>query len=525
MNILKRFRAWRDARALARAVRAEAVRDLSTLAVEKIRARGIKADARLTKPAAPASKIEPYKPPPGVLPAAEMAMDYDSTNYDYVNQMAYGSWVGGHFKGYPYLAMLAIQTEYRKMSEVLAEEATRKWIKLKSKGDEDKSDIIKKLYDAMAKFKIRDHFRTMALYDGQFGRGQLYIDLRTPRGTVASTDPAELKTLLLRTPQKITRGSLIGFKCVEPQWTFPGRYNSDNPLAADFYRPQAWYVMAREIHATRLITFISRPVPDMLKPSFNFGGLSLTQLAEPYVENWLRTRDSVSDLIHSFSLSGIMTDLSTILQDGGDVSQMDLRAGLYNEMRDNRGLLMLNKDSEEFFQHNVPLSGLDALQAQAQEQMATPASIPLVKFFGITPSGLNASSDGEIRVFYDGIKASQEADWRDPLTAVLEIIQLSEFGAVDPDVTFDFEPLWEADGTEMATIRKTDADTDAVLIAAGVITQDESRERLIGDEGSPYHSLESNPEAKDIAETLSEEEEARSAELLAKTQPPEAAAE
>ena len=200
---------------------------------------------------------------------------------------------------------------------------------------------------------------------------------------------------------------------------------------------------------------------------------------------------------------------------------MGLRAQLFTETRDNRGLLLVDKGTEEYFQHDTPLSGLDKLQAQAQEQQSAVASIPLVKLLGITPSGLNASSDGEIRVFYDHIHASQEADWRDALTAVIEIIQLSEFGEIDPDITFDFEPLWEPDATELATQRKTDADTDAVLITAGVITQDEARNRLIDDPSTPYHSLERNPDAKDISETLSDEETARATELLAKTTQPD----
>lgn len=66
-----------------------------------------------------------------------------------------------------------------------------------------------------------------------------------------------------------------------------------------------------------MIDLISRPVPDMLKPAYNFGGLSLVQIAEPYVNNWLRTRDSVGDMLHSFSLSGIMTDMSQALTGKG----------------------------------------------------------------------------------------------------------------------------------------------------------------------------------------------------------------
>ncbi len=58
--------------------------------------------------------------------------------YDYVNSAASG--IG--FIGYPELASPAQRPEYRKMSEVLAKEMTRKWIKLESTGDKDKSEKI-----------------------------------------------------------------------------------------------------------------------------------------------------------------------------------------------------------------------------------------------------------------------------------------------------------------------------------------------------------------------------------------------
>ncbi|WP_163505183.1 anti-CBASS protein Acb1 family protein, partial [Escherichia coli] len=75
------------------------------------------------------------------------------------------------------------------------------------------------------------------------------------------------------------------------------------PLAADYYKPQSWYVMGKEVHASRFLSFVSRPVPDVLKAAYNFGGLSLSQIAEPYVDNWIRTRDSVGDMVHSYSTS------------------------------------------------------------------------------------------------------------------------------------------------------------------------------------------------------------------------------
>jgi phage-related protein (TIGR01555 family) len=442
----------------------------------------------------PKVQIEAYRPPTGVVPESELqdALAMDSTQYDYVNAV-YGE---ARFKGYPYLAMLAQRPEYRKISEVRAKEMTRKWIRLTSKGDDDKTERLQQLEAALIRYKVRSLFRRAAELDGFFGRGQIYIDVKKPDGGVAQDDPDELQTPLLLDKAKIKKGSLIGFKVVEPVWTYPSFYNSTNPLAKDYYKPLSWYVMGKTVHASRLLMFVSREVPDMLKAAYNFGGLSLSQMAEPYIENWLRTQKSVSDLVHSFSVSGIKTNMSAVLNGGGG-EQMFNRAKLFNMTRDTRGMFMIDKDTEEFFQFNTPLSGLDALQAQAQEQMASVSSIPLVKLLGITPSGLNASADGEIRVFYDDIHSQQEATFSDPLKRVLDVIQLSEFGEIDLDIGFEFEQLWQASEVEQATIRKTDADTDVALIGAGVISPDDARSRLASDPMNDYHGLEVN-DVKDL---------------------------
>ena len=76
----------------------------------------------------------------------------------------------------------------------------------------------------------------------------------------------------------------------------------------------------------------------------------------------------------------------------------------------------------------------------------------------IQPAGLNASSEGEIRVFYDWIGAYQEQFFTSNLTRVLGFIQLSLWGKVDEDITFTFEPLWSLDEKALAEIRKLEGE-------------------------------------------------------------------
>lgn len=466
------------------------------------------------QPKAP-REFQRYEPPKGVIPASmeRAILAMDSTDYAALNDacsMGYGTL--DSFPGYPYLAAMAQKPEYRKMVGIIAEKMTAKWVKIKTVGNDDKSERVKKIVAAMERFELRDKFKEAMEHDGYFGGGQIYIDVLSPKNVSAWTDENELKQKLFLSDKKIPKGSLKGFQVIEPVWTYPGVYNAQNPLSPDFYKPTEWFVMGKTAHASRMLDFISRPVPDLLKAAYNFRGLSLIQMAEPYVNNWLRTRDSVSDMIHSYSIPVLGTDMSQVLM-GNGADELLARMELFNRCRDNRGVFAKNKvgDQEESVEFvNAPLSGLDSLQNQAQEQMAFAPGIPLVFLLGITPDGLNASSEGEIRVFYDYIHALQNAVYKTPLKRAIDIIQLSEFGDIDPDITFDFEPLYEMSAKEKADIRKVDADTDSVYIAAGALSANEVREKIADDPDSPYHSLDLSDDLEIEEGEFDEDEESES---------------
>ena len=244
-------------------------------------------------------------------------------------------------------------------------------------------------------------------------------------------------------------------------------------------------MLATEVHATRLQTMISRPVPDMLKPTYSFRGISMSQLAMPYIDNWLRTQQSVSDTIKQFSITGVLTDLAQFLAPGASQA-LNNRAELFNRMRDNRNIAFLDKATEEFFQINTPLSGLSDLQAQAQEQQSAVSHIPLVKLTGITPSGLNASSEGEIRVWYDYVAGYQSRTVTPVMDTVLRLIQLSLFGEIDESIYWDWEELYELTALEDSDRQFKIAQTDSLNIESGIVTAEQVSARLNNDSGSMY---------------------------------------
>ena len=546
---------------------------------------------------------------------------------------------GQAFMGYPALAILQQRTEYRAIVETFAQEMTRKWIKFTSKGDDDKTGKLAQIEDEFERLEVRDRFRECAEKDGFLGRSHLFADF----GDWEKSE--ELKTSIgdgrdQASLQKLKGKKLERLRTIEAMWVYPSIYNSTDPLAPDWYKPKSWFVMSKEVHASRLMTFIGREVPDILKPAYAFGGLSISQMVKPYVDYWLGIRSSAGDIVQAFSVFVLSTDLSQTLMEGGD--QLFRRAELFNRVRRNSGLMMISKDDEDFKNVAAPLAGLHELVAQAQEHMCvrsgtliettrgqvpiedvtvsdrvmtrngyapvawagitkytsqfveieadgstihvteehgiwsegprqfvpaknvdhshflkkspawgntaarhmqdgvrvraarfirvaaepvydisvadgylpefyangilvhncSPAKIPLVKLTGISPSGLNASSDGEMRCFNDEVHSRQELLFRANLARILGFVQIGLFGEVDPNIGFEFEPLYELSEKEQAEVRKIEAETGQIMVDTGAISQEEERARVAADPSSPYAGLDPD----DMPDLESEEE-------------------
>jgi uncharacterized protein len=340
----------------------------------------------LYKAKRPLAPVYPIKAPthaPGVVPKGErsgIAMDENFHSFLSTGSFGFGDHPG--FPGYQRLSMFATIAEYRAMAESLSTELTREWIKINSSETDDDAtkEKVAALTKAMDDIGLQQVIQRAAEHDAYFGRAQIFIDIK-------GQDRATPLILSDKTIPRIGDKSVKDFIRVTPVeavWTTPSGYNALDPAAPDFYKPSRWFMLGKQVHASRLLTVITRPLPDLLKPAFDFGGMSLSQLAESTVNNWLRTRESVGRLLSNFSITALKTKMGDILQGGTDddpgANGDDLiaRADLFAANRDNQGFFLLDFDTEDLVQQNVPLGGLHELQAQSQEHMCAIAHQPAI---------------------------------------------------------------------------------------------------------------------------------------------------
>ena len=396
---------------------------------------------------------------------------------------------GQEWLGYAVLALLSQRPEYRIMVETVATEMTREWITFKSKSTDKGQHIrerIEKIEARLRELKFQKVMKSANINDGFQGRGQVYIDTGEPDNREELKLPlSDLKAVR----GKYGRGKFITrLGAIEPMWCYPAAYEASDPLKANWYKPDLWWVMGKEVSRDRLLTFVGAEVPDIIKPAYSFGGIATTQMAKPYVDFWLRNRTSESDLLNNFSLRVLATELDVTTADDGD--EIIQRMLTLNTLADNQGILLINKASEEFDIRQTSLGGVSEITKQSMERMTIPSRMPIVKFFGNQPSGLNADSEGVIRMWYDDIKAAQEDRNRDTIQRIVNLVQIELFDEIIDDLTWEFNDLWQLDEAGKQAIQLTKAQIVETDISSGVIDPEEGRMARAKDEDSPYVDLD-----------------------------------
>lgn len=260
-------------------------------------------------------------------------------------------------------------------------------------------------------------------------------------------------------------------KVVEPYLFSPQRLNVNNPLSDNFMKPDEWYISGvGSIHASRLYTLIFFDVPNLLKPVYNCLGISLCQLMKDKVKSAETIRQCLTDLMLRFKTDIIKTP--SLL---GNPELLKDRIDLYNASKNNLGTLVLS-DQEEFINSVTAITGLDKIQSQAFENVASSARLPAVKLLGLTPSGFNATGEFDLKNYYDVIRGYQNTTIKPFIDKIIDILSL-ELGYSNI-ATFEFNPLEKINEFEKAQWKNSEIDAMIKMIDAGIITNEDAFQEL-----------------------------------------------
>ena len=382
------------------------------------------------------------------------------------------------FLGYSYLSGLQQNGFIRAGVEGLADDMTAKFIELIRTSDTENNndDKIDKINEFLNKFQIKELFNKAAALNGYFGGCLIFID----------TGDDDLLSAL---DEKSLKNSIKNFVLVEAINTYPGRYNSTNPLSPNYFIPETWFVLGQEVHASRLLYLAADEVSMLLKPAYNFYGIAPAQIAADSVSHFIKDREAVSRLLHKYSLLVFKTDMGSTLYNGNP-EELYSRVKVLADFRDNDSVIIIDKEDEDIITVTTSMAGITDVVRLSLELMPIMFRQPLTKFLGISPGGMNATGESDENNWNEYVLSQCEKQFRKPVKRLLELIQYNLFGEVDENIDFIFKVQSSNDESKEVNNNKIKADTYVQLVTSGVISPEEARKALAEDEKSGFNSID-----------------------------------
>lgn len=284
----------------------------------------------------------------------------------------------------------------------------------------------------------------------------------------------------------VMRGSYRGISQVDPIWMSPILTDSSlsDPANIRFYHPEFWMINGTKYHRSHLAVYIPHPVPDTLKPSYNYGGIPLPQLIYERVYAAERTANEAPQLALSKRTSVLKVNAMTFFS---NLTRAKNNLMEWAGLRDNYGVKVVDKESEDLTQFDTGLADLDVTIMTQYQLVAAIAGVPATKLLGTTPKGFNSTGEYEAEDYRQTLESIQSND----LTPLLEkhhAIALRSAG-MDAETTVDWRPLDSPTVADWAAISLQKAQAAQIYASIGAVDGMDVRDMLKADKMSDYYQL------------------------------------
>lgn len=384
------------------------------------------------------------------------------------------------------------------------------------KHDTSEDEFLKQLHSAADKDGLNDLCVKLASKTKIFG-----VAIAIPRMVCTDDQGNETGEIFdyseEYSPDKVTPNSFRGISVVEPQWlTYEfDAESSIDPTSPNFYVP-TWIVKpdGTRIHRSWVIRCINAEVPDILKPTYYFGGIPLTQMM--YERVWCADKIANEAPLLAMTKRLLIAD--------GNMEQMiaqPQKANIFfkaiNYFRDNWSVFV-KKPSAQVQQIDTSLSDLTPLTMSQYQLAAAIAQIPVTKLMKNVPTGLQSTGQYEWDDYAQLLNGIQQ-NWLKPLLErYYELYCRSHYwheGEQRDDIQLavEFNPIDLPKVSEKTQQGSQQASMVGGLINAGVVTVGEARAILRKTENTFF-----DPIGPEVPKLLQKIEDAKDPEKQAQMQ-------
>lgn len=272
---------------------------------------------------------------------------------------------------------------------------------------------------------------------------------------------------------KVKKGSLKAvqvFDRYELSWS---QQNITDPLKDNFLMPEYYMIAGGEhsmIHHSNCIVMTGAELPRLLKRMEGGGwGDSILRQCMEDLTDVVASRAGVAALLQKANVDAIKT---AGLKNARTTEQEDAvikRLQLFKMGMSNHNLAILD-ETEDLIRMGAQFGGTSEALNQLMIWISGAADIPMTRLFGVQSKGLGDTGGGDQKNYFDSLRSEQESKYRLALETLDEVMVRSALGDYPEDCEFEWNPLYQESGLEMAQQKLATTQADMLDLEAGVVT-------------------------------------------------------
>jgi uncharacterized protein len=249
----------------------------------------------------------------------------------------------------------------------------------------------------------------------------------------------------------------------------------DKDIGSPYYGQPLFYTLhddtgkfgSVDIHPSRMVRLIGLDTPD---PTSNYGwGDPVLQMINDAVAASGTVMQSIAAMIGEAKFDVVkIPGLTEIFSTTTGTERLIKRFTEANVAKSVINAVVLDGE-EEWQRIGVNFTGMPEIMQMYLQIAAGAADIPVTRFAGMSPAGLNATGDSDLQNYYDRIHADQELRLTPALEKLDIVIQRSALGEFDEDIFYEWNSLWQMTEEAKAAMAKTKAETATMDAASGLI--------------------------------------------------------
>lgn len=334
-----------------------------------------------------------------------------------------------------------------KAVDIPAKDMVRKWRSF----DAIEGDQRKKLEETERRLKVRAAFLSALKWSRVYGGAAILMNVED------GLDPSQPLNV-----NAIREGSLKWLAVLDRYQISSTGVTTTDPSSPNYNLPAYYVVGGRMIHHTRVIRFVGTELPHDLSAQTDYWGDSLLVRIRQSINNADTVSASIASLVQEAGLDVIkIGGLVNLLCDPTGETDVLKRLTALNLGKSNWNAMLLDS-AEEYEKKQGSFAGLKELIYDYLALVSGATDIPLTRLLGVSPGGLNATGESDLRNYYDRISADQEDYLRPRLEYLDQVLLRSAFGNMPADSSFTFDSLWQLSAKEQAEVDKLRGERDTI---------------------------------------------------------------